>query len=91
MSHTHHLNLQTLVEFPRHAHVVGTQSLSPYYTITLLEQLFQIPNDPRPLGNIFQGLVKYIVTRYGNAALGGFTSENRRTTCDKKHGPIYSL
>jgi hypothetical protein len=23
--------------------------------------------------------------------LGEFTRENRRTTCDKKHGPIYSL
>jgi hypothetical protein len=26
-----------------------------------------------------------------SSKLGEFTSENRRTTCDKKKGPIYSL
>lgn len=39
--------------------------LLPRYTTTISEQLIQTVNNQSPLGNIYQGLVQFIVNKYG--------------------------
>lgn len=55
------------VELHQQAYGIGTPSLLAQYAIALAEQLSQILNDPGPLGDIYQDLVKYIFTHYGGA------------------------
>jgi hypothetical protein len=46
---------------------IETTFLLPRYTTTLRERLTQTLNEPCPLGQKYQGLIKFIITKYNGA------------------------
>ena len=51
------------IQLPKDIVDIETTSLLPKYTTTLGECLTQTLNNPCPLGQIYQGLIKFIITK----------------------------
>ena len=57
--------LNICTQLPQETFGTEACSLLPRYATTMSEHLTQTLNDPCPLGQIYQGLMKFIVTKYG--------------------------